>query len=362
MIEYSKMMPRMLSGKMLLNALQVIPEYSANVTEAKTSERLINLSAIYQLYLPSGMSVEIYNKLYMATAMSLQKKTLKLMIEQRNSNFSGIQSGEYRGIIGGADSFSILGTSGIGKSSAIERAARLISGGGIIETQKPLMKIIPCLSVQCPYDCSPKGMLLEILRIVDSQLSTNYYTRSQRAGVTTDILIGTVSQVSINHIGLQINEEKYFMIRDGIPVTVKKPNGQTEEKKAIVIDFNNPDNNYFLAVKELKIHGDLYRRRTDIVGFVNGLPLLFIELKRNDVDVENAYTDNYTDYQDTIPFLLYYNAFLMLSNGMEAKVGTLGSKYEFFHEWKRLHEDDEGNVALETMLRGICKKENFLDL
>ena len=161
---------------------------------------------------------------------------------------------------------------------------------------------------------------------------------------------------------LQINEEKYFMIRDGIPVTVKKPNGKTEEKKAIVIDFNDPDNNQFLAVKELKIHGDLYRRRTDIVGFVNGLPLLFIELKRNDVDVENAYTDNYTDYQDTIPFLFYYNAFLMLSNGMEAKVGTLGSKYEFFHEWKRLSEDDEGSVALETMLRGICKKENFLDL
>jgi len=161
---------------------------------------------------------------------------------------------------------------------------------------------------------------------------------------------------------LQINEEKYFMIRDGIPVTVKKPNGKTEEKKAIVIDFNDPNNNHFLAVKELKIHGDLYRRRTDIVGFVNGLPLLFIELKRNDVDVENAYTNNYTDYQDTIPFLFYYNAFLMLSNGMEAKVGTLGSKYEFFHEWKRLSEDDEGSVALETMLRGICKKENFLDL
>lgn len=74
---------------------------------------------------------------------------------------------------------------------------------------------------------------------------------------------------------LQINEEKYYLIRDGIPVTVKKPNGQTETKKASVIDFQNPDNNYFLAIKELKIHGDLYRRRTDIVGFVNGIPLLF---------------------------------------------------------------------------------------
>lgn len=112
----------------------------------------------------------------------------------------------------------------------------------------------------------------------------------------------------------------------------------------------------------MKIHGDLYRRRTDIVGFVNGIPLLFVELKKNTVDVQNAYDDNYTDYLDTIPHLFYYNAFLMLSNGMEAKVGTLGSKFEFFHEWKRLAEEDEGSVALETMLRGICKKENFLDL
>ena len=161
---------------------------------------------------------------------------------------------------------------------------------------------------------------------------------------------------------LQINEEKYFLIRDGIPVTDKKPNGKTETRTAIVIDFQNPDNNDFLALKELKIHGELYRRRTDIVGFVNGIPLLFIELKKNSVDVENAYTDNYTDYLDTIPHLFYYNAFLMLSNGVDAKVGTLGSKYEFFHEWKRLKESDEGNVALETMLRGICRKETFLDL
>ena len=182
----------------------------------------------------------------------------------------------------------------------------------------------------------------------------------------TDAQISEACQTLSSYLStsslLQINEEKYFLIRDGIPVKVKKPDGRTEEKRARVIDFNVPDNNHFLAVKELKIHGDLYRRRTDIVGFVNGLPLLFVELKRNDVDVENAYTDNYTDYLDTIPFLFHYNAFLMLSNGMQAKVGTLGSKYEFFHEWKRLKEEDAGSVALPTMLRGICKKENLLDL
>ena len=150
------------------------------------------------------------------------------------------------------------------------------------------------------------------------------------------------------------------MIRDGIPVAIKKPNGQTETKKAAVIDFQNPENNDFLAIKELKIEGDLYRRRTDIVGFVNGIPLLFVELKKNTIDVQSAYDENYTDYQDTIPQLFYYNAFVMLSNGLEAKVGTLGSKYEFFHEWKRLAEADQGSVALETMLRGICKRKTFL--
>lgn len=161
---------------------------------------------------------------------------------------------------------------------------------------------------------------------------------------------------------MQINEEKYFLLRDGIPVTVKRADGRTEIRSAAVIDFKNPENNHFLAVKEMKIHSQLYRCRTDIVGFVNGIPLLFIELKKPTVDVQNAYIDNYRNYLDTIPQLFYYNAFLMLSNGLEAKVGTLGSKYEFFHEWKRLKESDAGSVELKTMLRGICEKKTFLDL
>lgn len=161
---------------------------------------------------------------------------------------------------------------------------------------------------------------------------------------------------------LQINEEKYLLLRDGVSVNVKAQNGQIQSKKALIIDFINVENNHFLAIKELKIHGEIYRRRTDIVGFVNGIPLLFIELKRSDVDVKNAFLDNYTDYQDTVPQLFYYNAFVMLSNGFEAKIGTLGSKYEFFAEWKRLNENDAGRVDLETMLKGVCKKENLLDL
>lgn len=167
---------------------------------------------------------------------------------------------------------------------------------------------------------------------------------------------------SVTNSLMQINEDKFKMIRDGIEVSDVRPGHGDSTITARLIDFNNPDNNHFLAVKEMKIHGSLYRRRTDIVGFVNGIPLLFVELKATNVDVENAYINNYTDYLDTIPQLFHYNAFLMLSNGYESRIGTLGSKYEFFHEWKRLKEEDAGDVALATMLRGVCNKHTFIDL
>lgn len=161
---------------------------------------------------------------------------------------------------------------------------------------------------------------------------------------------------------MQINEEKYGYIRDGVPVTRLKPNGETELVRAKVMDFANVDNNEFIAVRELWIKGAIHKRRADVVCFVNGLPLIFIELKNHDQDIQNAYTDNYRDYLDTIPHLFHHNAMIMLSNGMESRVGTVGAKWEFFHEWKRLTEDEAGNIELPTMLRGICKKENFLDL
>lgn len=161
---------------------------------------------------------------------------------------------------------------------------------------------------------------------------------------------------------MQINEQKYQYIKDGIPITRTKPNGETEEVKAKVIDFASPQKNEFLCVRELWVYGALYRRRADIVGFVNGIPLLFMELKNHDVEVVDAFNKNYRDYLDTIPQLFHHNAFIMFSNGLEARVGTIDSKWEFFHEWKRLKEMDAGSIELPTMLRGICKKENFLDL
>ena len=177
-----------------------------------------------------------------------------------------------------------------------------------------------------------------------------------------DSAIKTLCAYTASATLMQINEEKYSMLRDGIPIQIKKADGTFEPRYAAVFNFNEPQKNHFLAVKEMKIHGELYRRRTDIVGFVNGVPLLFVELKKQSVDVKDAYDCNYTDYLDTIPQLFHFNAFLMLSNGLEAKVGTMGSKYDFFHEWKRLKEDEVGAVDLETMLLGICDKHNFMDL
>lgn len=177
-----------------------------------------------------------------------------------------------------------------------------------------------------------------------------------------DEAIKTLLSYTSSDTLLQTNQKKFEMLRDGIPVIYKKPNGETEERLARIFNFEEPEKNHFLAVKEMKMHGELYRRRTDIVGFVNGIPLLFIELKKQNVDVQDAYTLNYTDYQSTIPQLFHFNAFIMLSNGVNAKVGTLGSKYSFFHEWKRLKEADAGAVDLATMLLGICDKSNFMDL
>lgn len=129
-----------------------------------------------------------------------------------------------------------------------------------------------------------------------------------------------------------------------------------------LIDFDNPENNDFLCVRELWVRGDLYRRRPDIIGFVNGLPLLFVELKNVSKDIRNAYEQNFKDYRDVVPHLFHYNAVVVLSNGVEAKLGSISSRYEHFHEWKRLEEEEVGVVDMETLLKGIFSKHNLIDL
>ena len=161
---------------------------------------------------------------------------------------------------------------------------------------------------------------------------------------------------------LATNREKYDLIRDGIQVTFRNAEGERVRQRLRVFDFAEPENNHFLCVRELWVRGDLYRRRADIVGFVNGLPLLFIECKNIHKDLKTAFEKNYSDYLDTIPHLFHHNAIVMFGNGDQAKIGSLTSQWAHFHDWKRLAEDEPGVVDMETLLKGICNKRNFIDL
>ena len=202
-----KQMPEMLSGQELYEKLADIPAYNEEIRGKSQTERLINLSAIYEIYLPSEMSIEIYSKLYLALLRSLQKKGTNVAVQQAYQNHNAIMRRENRGIIGGSDSFSIVGCSGIGKSSAINRAISIITQDKMIELHNASTRIIPALIVQCPWDASVKSLLLEILRKSDELLETNYYGNALKARATTDVLIGIVSQVALQHIGLLIIDE-----------------------------------------------------------------------------------------------------------------------------------------------------------
>ncbi|MBO1051558.1 MAG: type I restriction endonuclease subunit R [Dolichospermum sp. DET50] len=162
---------------------------------------------------------------------------------------------------------------------------------------------------------------------------------------------------------ITINQKKYKLIREGIQgKSYQNSDGENIDPRLKVIDFQNPENNHFLIVREMWVQGSLYNRRPDIIGFVNGIPLLFIELKKTCRNVRVAYEDNYTDYKDTIPEIFHHNAIVMLSNGIVGKIGSITSPYGYFQEWKRLQEEEKGKVDFQTMLMGICPQDNFLDI
>lgn len=173
-----------------------------------------------------------------------------------------------------------------------------------------------------------------------------------------------LTEESITKYLAEINFEKYLLLRNGISVDFINENGEHIKNKTLkVFDFENVEENNFLAVQQLWIEGKSKRqRRPDIIGFVNGVPLLFMELKAAHRKLENAYNDNFTDYKDVIPQLFYYNAFVVLSNGIESRIGSVTGKYQHFHEWKRIAEEDEGIVALDRIIVGVCEKNRFLDL
>ncbi|TEB08508.1 Type-1 restriction enzyme R protein [Pelotomaculum schinkii] len=212
----------------------------------------------------------------------------------------------------------------------------------------------------------PDGLLG---RASDREVALTRYLRAAleelNPGLPEDAYRDAVRQIveySAIQTTLATNREKYALLKDGVQVAYRNKKGELKKERLRVFNFDEPEKNHFLCVRELWVRGDLYRRRADIVGFVNGIPLLFMELKNVNKDIRAAYEKNLADYKDTVPHLFHHNALIILANGVEAKIGSFSSRYEHFHEWKRLEEEQVGVVDMETVLKGVCDKRNFMDL
>ena len=160
------------------------------------------------------------------------------------------------------------------------------------------------------------------------------------------------------------NREIYRLLKNGIRVAV--PDSENDEEKIEVIrliDWDNPANNDFLLCSQFWVTGEMHTRRADLVGFINGLPIVIIELKAAHRRLETAFTGNVRDYKDTVPHLFWYNAIIIVSNGSQSRMGSITAGWEHYTEWKKVGgEDEEGRVSLETMLRGVCEPDRLLDL
>ena len=162
----------------------------------------------------------------------------------------------------------------------------------------------------------------------------------------------------------QANREIYLLLKNGVQVKIPAPDGEGETVESVrLIDWKTPANNDFLLVNQFWVTGEMYTRRADLLGFVNGIPLVFIELKASHARLETAYTGNLSDYKNAIPQLFWYNALIVLSNGSRSRIGSMTASWEHFAEWKKINsEGEEGVVSLETMIRGTCDKARLLDL
>jgi type I restriction enzyme R subunit len=160
------------------------------------------------------------------------------------------------------------------------------------------------------------------------------------------------------------NREVYGLLKDGILVSVPdREHGGQKTERLRVVDWEHPDNNDFLLVSQFSVVGNLYTCRPDLVGFVNGLPWVVIELKKPGVPARAAFDENLTHYKQQIPALFWSNALLIASNGTDSRGGSLTADWERWVEWKRIEREDEPRrVSLDVMLRGTCDRTRLLDL
>ena len=190
--------------------------------------------------------------------------------------------------------------------------------------------------------------------------------RKINPGVSDELIMEAVDSITREQPEgslVNVNRVMYFLLKDGYKTTYIDPYGVTVDLTVKFFDFANTKNNSFLCVSQMWIVGELYKRRPDIVIFVNGIPIYIFELKASQVKLVNAFTENVRDYKDTIPKLFWYNMGIILSNGVESKFGSLTSPYEFFNEWKKVDDESEDtSTSLRTFLSGLCTHNRILDI
>ena len=160
------------------------------------------------------------------------------------------------------------------------------------------------------------------------------------------------------------NREVYRLLKEGIVVSVPDhAHGGQKTERLRVVDWDTPENNDFLLVSQFSVTGALYTCRPDLVGFINGLPWVVIELKKPGVSARAAFDENLTHYKQQIPNLFWFNALMIASNGTDSRLGSLTADWGRWVEWKRIaREDEPRRVSLEVMLRGTCDPTRLLDL
>ena len=161
------------------------------------------------------------------------------------------------------------------------------------------------------------------------------------------------------------NRDVYLLLKNGVKVSYQDSENDNDQiiETVQVIDWKEPSNNDYFLASQFWVSGEMHKRRPDLMGFVNGLPLIFIELKASYRRLENAYQDNLRDYKTTIPQIFWYNALIILSNGSQSKIGSITSAWEHLAEWKKINsEGEEGIISLETMIRGTCDPSRLLDI
>lgn len=164
------------------------------------------------------------------------------------------------------------------------------------------------------------------------------------------------------------NQEVYELLKGGVTVSVPDPSGRGGQKteRVRVIDWETPAANDFLLVSQFTVTGSLYTCRPDLVGFVNGLPVVVVELKKPGVPAKQAFDENLTSYKhelNGIPQLFWFNAMLIASNGTDSRIGSLTADWERFFDWKRIEQENEPRrVSLEVLVRGVCEPSRLLDL